>query len=89
MGCLKSFFADTTDISTIAGDSILNELKKIPCPNITKRMLKQVCEIDGKPVEKNSCNLVSIATCKTKIRNYDKKDPSVAGSIDKFLDDLR
>ncbi|WXG39890.1 MAG: hypothetical protein WED07_03535 [Candidatus Freyarchaeum deiterrae] len=88
-GLFEKFFADTTAISTTVGDSIINELKKIPCPNITKRMLKQVCEIDGKPVKETSCNLFSMARCKTKIKNYDKKDSSVAGLIDEFLNSLR
>jgi len=85
----EKFFADTTDINTIVGDSIINELTQIPCPHIGKSLLKHVCEIDGTPVEESNCNFVSMATCKTKIREHHKKDSSVVGLVDKFFDSLR
>ena len=85
----EKFFADTTDINTIVGGSIIEELTKIPCPHLSKRLLKHVCEIDGTPVEGNSCNFVSMATCKFKIREHHKEDSSVVGLVDKFFDSLR
>lgn len=85
----EKFFADTTDINTIVGGSIINELMKIPCPYMSKKLLKHVCVIDNISVEETSCNLVSMTTCKTKIREHQERDSSVVGLVDKFFDSLR
>lgn len=85
----EKFFADTTDINTIVGELIIDQLAQIPCPHIHKGLLKHVCEIDGEPIEDRYCNFVSMATCKTKIREYHKKDSSIVGLVDKFFDSLR
>jgi len=84
----ERFFADTSEIDTIVGDAIIDELAQVPCPHIKKGLFRQVCEIDGSHVEENYCNLVSAATCKTKIREYHKKDASLVDLVDKFFDSL-
>lgn len=68
------FFVDSEDINTTVGDSIINELSKMPCPYMGKRLLKQVCECDGEQLKGLDCNLVSMVKCKTKIRDYQKKN---------------
>ncbi len=85
----ENFFADTTDIGNIIGKYIVVELAQTPCPYIHKGLLKTVCDIDGKPVEERHCNLVSMATCKEKVREHHKKNSSVVGLVDKFFDSLR
>ncbi|MGQ9721466.1 MAG: hypothetical protein ACUVXA_09125 [Candidatus Jordarchaeum sp.] len=85
----EKFFADTTDINNIVGELIIDEIAQIPCPHIRKGLLKTVCEIDNKPIEERYCNFVSMATCKTKIREYSKQDSSIVGLFDKFFDSLR
>ncbi len=72
----EKFFADTKDINTIVGDLIIDELAQIPCPHIGKDMLKHVCKFDGERVEDRYCNLISMAMCKTKIRDNHKKNSS-------------
>jgi hypothetical protein len=85
----EKFFADTTDINNIVGGAIIEALTLIPCPHISKSLFKNVCEIDGKQIEPKYCNCVSMATCKTKIREYHKGDFSVVGLFDKFFESLR
>nr|MDO8081279.1 hypothetical protein [Candidatus Freyarchaeota archaeon] len=46
---------------------------------IRREGLRHVCECDGESVEDLDCNLVSMALCKTKIRDYQKKN-SLIGS---------
>jgi hypothetical protein len=70
----ENFAANTVDINTIVGGLIINELAQIPCPHMSKRRLKQICEIDGKQLKNFNCNLVSIAMCNTKISNPQKKN---------------
>nr|MDO8082591.1 hypothetical protein [Candidatus Freyarchaeota archaeon] len=72
----EKFFADPNDINRIVGDLIIDELSRIPCPYISKKLLKHICECDGESVEGLDCNLVSMALCKTKIRDYQKKNSS-------------
>lgn len=69
-----NFIADTTDITTIVGDLLTNKLSQIPCPHASKRLIEQVCEIDGEPLEGLNCNLVSMTICQTRIRDYQKKN---------------
>jgi hypothetical protein len=73
----EKFFANPTDISTTVGDSIMNKLKKIPCPHINQKLLKQVCECSGEQVESLDCNLVSMASCKAKIKDHQEKNSQV------------
>nr|MDO8082593.1 hypothetical protein [Candidatus Freyarchaeota archaeon] len=72
----EKFYAEPKDIDMIVGDLIIDKLAQTPCPHVSKRLLKHVCECDGEPVENLNCNLVSVAMCKTKIRDYQKKNPS-------------
>jgi hypothetical protein len=88
-GLFEEFFADTKDINAVVGKAIIKELRQISCPHLGKSLFKHVCEIDGKSVEGRECNLVSMSTCKTKIRKYHKEDSSIVGRVDKFLDSLR
>jgi hypothetical protein len=69
----EKFYVNTEDINETIGDLIIDELAQIACPHLSKRLLKNVCEFDGKSVEGLNCNLVSMAMCKTKIRDYYKK----------------
>jgi hypothetical protein len=70
----EKFYVNTIDTNKIVGDLIIDELAQIPCPHMSKKLLKHVCEIDGEQVEGLNCNLVSMAMCKTKIRDYYKKN---------------
>ena len=72
----EKFFGDTTDITTIVGDLIINKLSQISCPYTGKKQIEPVCEIDGEPLEGLNCNLVSMAICQTKIRDYQKNNLS-------------
>jgi hypothetical protein len=72
----ENFVANTTNINTIVGGLILNELAQIPCPHMSKKLLKQFCEIDSKSLKNFNCNLVSMAMCSTKIRDHQKKNSS-------------
>jgi hypothetical protein len=72
----EKFFVDTTDINVIVGNLIINKLAQISCPYMSKRLRKDVCEIDGMPLKGFNCNLVSMEMCDRKIRNYKKKNSS-------------
>ncbi|WXG39738.1 MAG: hypothetical protein WED07_02720 [Candidatus Freyarchaeum deiterrae] len=68
------FDADPSDINGTVGDSIISELSQIPCPHLSKELQELSCEIDGEQAGNFDCNLVSMAKCKTKIRDYQKKN---------------
>jgi hypothetical protein len=72
----EKFFADTTDINTIVSDLILTKLTQMPCPYMTKKLLKQVCEIDDTQLEGLNCNIISMEICSKKIQDYQKKNSS-------------
>ncbi|WXG39740.1 MAG: hypothetical protein WED07_02730 [Candidatus Freyarchaeum deiterrae] len=72
----KNFFADTTDITSTMSELITNKLSQISCPHAKKKSIEDVCEIDYKPIVGLNCNIVSMSSCQTKIRDYQTKNLS-------------
>jgi hypothetical protein len=72
----EKFLSDPRDINRTVGDLIIYELAQIPCPHISKKLVKPVCGIDDTPLEGLDCNCVSMALCKAKIRDYYKNNSS-------------